>query len=57
MAVVIRLRTDRGLPALPKLFRDVQFAGHGHEVSRAFELHCIILQTYYCIDAEISDDM
>ena len=31
---VNRLKTERGLPALPKLFKDVQFAGHGHEVSK-----------------------
>jgi len=33
---VIRLKTDRGLPALPKLFKDVQFAGRGHEVSGTY---------------------
>jgi len=38
---VMRLKTDRGLPALPKLFKDVQFAGRGHEVSRTLELTLI----------------
>jgi len=34
---VTRLKSERGLPALPKLFKDVQFAGRGHEVSRELQ--------------------